>query len=373
MTPVALALAVLNASGQPTDLGVVLASQIVPQLALLLIGGAVGDRYSRRNVLVVANLGSGLTQGGTATLLLTGHYSLPLIAGLSAANGAIGAFASPALRGIVPEVVAAPDLQRANSLLSATSTGARILGPTAAGLLVVSVGGGWAIALDALSFVGAALFFIRLPQGIAIPPGRKRLLAEIGQGWREYRAIPWVVAMALAYCVVNLVNVGPWQILGPVLTREHNSEAVWGVVLSVRAIGLFAMSVLMYRLTFRYPLRSTSLIGVLGALPLLALGLGLAAPWLIACAFVGALGFTAGGIAWDTSLQQHVPGRVLSRISSFDDLLSFAAIPAGELLVGPGGRPVRRKDGRLLLRDHLRGGHPRPAGRSLRPRPAGET
>jgi MFS family permease len=345
MTPVALALAVLNASGRPADLGVVLASQIVPQLLLLLAGGAAGDRFSRRNVLVAANLGAGLTQGGMAALLLTGRYTLALVAVLAAANGMLQAFASPALRGVVPEVVAAVDLQRANSLLAATQNAASILGPTAAGLLVAGAGGGWAIALDALSFVAAALLFTRLPAGSALPPGRKSLLADIGQGWRAFRAIPWVCTMALSFCALNLVNVGPWQVLGPELTRQHSSEAAWGMVLSVRAIGLFAMSVLMYRVVLKYPLRAGSLLGALGALPLLALGLGLAVPWLAGCAFVGALGFTVEGIAWDTALQQHVPRTMLSRVASFDDLLSYAAIPVGELLVGPaaarfGGKAV---------------------------------
>ena len=104
MTPVALAFAVLGASGRPGDLGVILACQITPQLALLLVGGAAGDRYSRRKVLVAANLGAGLTQGGVA-VLLSGHYSLPLIAALEVGNGVMEAFASPALRGIVPDLV----------------------------------------------------------------------------------------------------------------------------------------------------------------------------------------------------------------------------------------------------------------------------
>ena len=283
----------------------------------------------------MSNLGAGLTQGGVAALLLTGHFSLPAVAGLSALNGAIEAFASPALRGVLPDLVAhssppttpgppAPgDLQRANSLLASSQNAARVLGPTAGGLLVVGIGGGWAIALDAASFLVAAVFFSRLP----LPPARlgrlpqaggeagrsgRRMLADIGEGWREFRAIPWVVAMAVSFCVLNLVNVGPWQILGPTLTREHGSEATWGVVLSVRAIGLLAMSAAMYRLTLPRPLRDASLLGLAGALPLLALGLGVGTPWLAACAFVGALGFTAKGVAWDTALQARVPARAVA-------------------------------------------------------------
>jgi MFS family permease len=339
MTPVTLALSVLNASGRPTDLGVVMASQILPQLALLLAGGAIADRFPRRTVLWLSNLGAGLTQGAVAALLLTGHFNLPAVAGLSALNGAVEAVASPALRGVLPELVAPGTVQRANSLLASSQNAAKVLGPTAGGLLVVGVGGGWAIALDAASFLVAAVFFARLPAGLkqvgGAAGGGRRMLADIGEGWREFLAIPWVAAMAVSFCFLNLVNVGPWQILGPTLTSEHGSEAAWGVVLSVRAIGLLAMSAAMYRLTLPRPLRDASLLGLAGALPLLALGLGLATPWLAACAFVGALGFTAKGVAWDTALQTRVPRHALSRIASIDDLLSYAAIPVGELLTGP--------------------------------------
>jgi MFS family permease len=339
MTPVALAFAVLNASGRPGDLGIILACQITPQLALLLVGGAAGDRFSRRKLLVAANLGAGLTQGGVAAVLLSGHYSLPLIAALEVGNGVMEAFASPALRGIVPDLVQPAHVQQANSLLASTQNGAKILGPTAAGLLVVGIGGGWAVALDALSFVIAAGFFVRLagPAAAAAPAAARRagLAGDIRDGWRAFRSIHWVSAMALSFCAINLLNVGPWQILGPDLTRQRSGEAAWGLVLSTRAVGLLLMSVLMYRLVLRRPLRTSRLLGGLSGLPLVALGLQLALPWLMACAFVGALSFTISGITWDTTLQQNVPRELLSRIASFDDLLSYAAIPLGLLLTGP--------------------------------------
>ncbi len=343
MTPVALAFAVLNASGRPGDLGIILACQITPQLALLLVGGAAGDRFSRRKVLVAANLGAGLTQGGVAAVLLSGHYSLPLIAALEVGNGVMEAFASPALRGIVPDLVQPAHVQQANSLLASTQNGAKILGPTAAALLVVGIGGGWAVALDALSFVIAAGFFVRLAGPAAAPAAaassgaarRPGLAADIRDGWRAFRSIRWVSAMALSFCAINLLNVGPWQILGPDLTRQRSGEAAWGLVLSTRAVGLLLMSVLMYRLVLRHPLRTSRLLGGLSGLPLVALGLHLALPWLMACAFVGALSFTISGITWDTTLQQNVPRELLSRIASFDDVLSYAAIPVGLLLTGP--------------------------------------
>ncbi|MEV4439225.1 MFS transporter, partial [Streptomyces sp. NPDC049577] len=67
----------------------------------------------------------------------------------------------------------------------------------------------------------------------------------------------------------------------------------------------------------------------------LALGARLGAPWLVVAAFVAGLGTSLTAIAWDTSLQEHVPSHVLSRVSSYDDLLSYLAIPVGQLAVGP--------------------------------------
>ncbi|HEX7306744.1 MFS transporter [Lentzea sp.] len=335
MAPVALAFAVLNTSGRLSDLGVVLAAQMVPQLALLVVGGAVADRVSRRAVLVATNLGAGLAQGAIAAVLLTGQYRLVLVACLAFLLGVIEAFASPALRGIVPELVREEDLQKANSLLATARNAVKIFGPVVAGLLVVGVGPGWAIAVDAVSFLVAAAFLARLPLKTVVKAKRSRLLADIRDGWTEFRRVPWVWTMTLSFCVINLVNTGPWLVLGPSLTKERSGEAAWGLVLSARAIGLLVMSVIVVKLVVRHPLRLGTTAGAAGSLGLIALGLGFDAPWLMASAFVAGLGFTVAGIMWETSLQQHVPREALSRVASYDDLLSYAAIPLSQLLVGP--------------------------------------
>lgn len=335
MTPVALAFAVLGATGRATDLGVVLACQMIPQLTLLLVGGVAADRFPRRVVLLGSHLGAGVTQAAVATVIVTGHYHLALVAALAAGNGAAEAFASPALRGIVPELVPADATQRANAMLAAARNASRIAGPTVSGLLVVTIGAGWSIALDAASFFVAAALLARLRLG-AMPAGpRPHLGRDLREGWAAFRSLPWLVTGALSFGVLNLVNVGPWNILGPELTKARSGEAAWGVALSVRAVGLLLMSVLLYRLTFRYPLRAGSLLGVAASLPLLALGLGASLPTLLAAVFVGALGFTVTDITWETTLQTQVPRDILSRVASIDDLISYAAIPIGQLLTGP--------------------------------------
>ncbi|WP_433789231.1 MFS transporter [Actinoplanes sp. CA-252034] len=335
MTTVALSLAVLQASGRATDLGLVLAANIVPMLALLLLGGVLADRASRRLLLIAANSVSAAAVGGIAVMLLTDRYHLAVIVALSLVAGAAGAFASPALRAIVPELVADTDLQRANALLAGSGHAVRILAPTAAGLLTATAGGGWALAVDAGSYVLAAVLFLRLPAGSRTSPTAPAMGRDLVAGWRVFRSLRWVALTSVSFAVVNAVNVGPWNVLGPMLVSSHGGPLGWGAVLSVRAAGLLLMSIVAVRLVFRRPLRTGRLLGVLPALPLLALGVS-GEPWIVAAAaFAGGLGFTISAITWDTALQTRVPREALSRVSAFDDLFSFVAIPLSQLAVGP--------------------------------------
>ncbi|MFI7690132.1 MFS transporter [Nonomuraea sp. NPDC049655] len=336
MAPVALAFGVLDASGNTSDLGVVLTAYMVPLLAFLLVGGAVADRLPRRTVLMAAHLGSALTQGGVAALLLTGRYALLPVAALGFLNGTLAAFTTPALRGIVPQLVAKDRIRQANALLGSVRNATKILGPSLSGIAVAAVGGGPAIAFDALTYLLAAgcLARLSLPAAPAAPRPSSGMPADIRDGWTEFRRIRWVWTVSACFCVVNLVQVGAWQILGPVLTRQLSGEETWGFVLSARGVGMLVMSALIYRLVVRHLLRLGQLMSALGAIPLLALGARLDAPWLIAVAFVAGLGSSAAAVSWETSLQEHVPAHVLSRVSSYDDLLSYLAIPVGQLAVG---------------------------------------
>jgi MFS family permease len=335
MTTVALSLAVLQTSGRATDLGVVLAANMLPMLVLLLAGGVLADRVSRRLLLIAANLVSGAAIAAVAAVLLTGRYHLGVVAALSLLTGSVSAFAAPALRGIVPELVADADLQRANALLAGSGHAVRIVAPTIAALLTATAGGGWALAVDAAGYLIAAVLFLRLPATGRAPRAGRMLPDGLAAGWRVFRSLRWVVLMSLSFAVLNAVNVGPWNILGPLLVTGTDGALGWGAVLSVRAAGLLLMSVLAVRLTLRHPLRTGRLLGALPALPLLALGLSGEA-WIVAvAAFAGGLGLTVAAITWDTALQSRVPREALSRVAAFDDLFSYAAIPLSQLAAGP--------------------------------------
>jgi MFS family permease len=335
MTATALSLAVLQASGRAGDLGIVLAANLVPTIVLVLMGGAVADRMSRRTLLISANLASGALMATLAAILLSHRYSLAYAALLSFGTGVVGAFTSPALRGIVPELVERDSLQRANALLATSQNSARVLGPVLASILVSTVGGGWALAVDALSFWLAALTFTRIPGATRPPAVKQSLWHDLLDGWSVFRSLRWVVVMTVGFALGNAFNVGPLNVLGPQVVAGRDGAMGWGLVQAARAAGLLAMSLVAVKMVLRRPLRDGRIWGALAALPLMALGLSGRA-WVVApAAFIGGLGFSLAAITWESTLQKSVPPESLSRVTAYDDLLSYLSIPVSQLTVGP--------------------------------------
>ena len=326
----ALAFAVLDVTGSKADLGYVLSARSIPQVAFLLAGGVWADRLPRHWVMVGSNLASGASQAVLAGLLLTGSAHLTELLVLSAVNGTSSAFFFPASTGIIPQTVPAPILQSANALLRLGLNASYIGGAALGGVVVAVSSPGWAIAVDAATFITAAALVgaMRLPPGLRM--AGSSFLAELGHGWREFRARAWLWAIVLQFSVVNAAANGCESVLGPAVAKAHlGGAAAWGGVLAADSVGLIVGGMTMLRLRPRRML----LVATFGIflMPLFPLGLAfpLALPLVIGSAFVAGIGTEIFGVLWDTTMQQEIPGESLSRVSSYDALGSFALMPVG--------------------------------------------
>ncbi|MFY0406350.1 MFS transporter [Solicola sp. PLA-1-18] len=335
MVPVALAFAVLDISASASALGIVLAARSIPMAAFMLVGGVVSDRLSRSQVLVVSNLLTGLTQGVAAWLLISGHAEVWSLAVVEAVNGTVAAFTFPATNSVVPMIVERSDLQQANAVLGFSRHGTYILGPSVAALLVVSVGSGWAIAVDAVSFLVAAACTTRLRLPRASTGPAESMLADLREGWSAFTGLTWVWVVVAAFGVMNMLESIGFLTLGPVVARDTVGERAWGLSLSVEAVGFLLMSVVLLKVTLRHPLRIGMVAVSAMVLPMAVLGLAPSVWLLVAVSLVSGAGIEVFSIGWSTAMQEHVPNEVLSRVTSYDALGSFVAIPAGQLLAGP--------------------------------------
>lgn len=335
MAIVALAFAVLEIGGSVSEVGLVLAAGTFPLVATVLVGGVVADRASRRAVMVVADLVRVISQGAMAALLIAGAADVWMLALLAGVTGAATGFFSPASTGLLPEVVLAEQLQPANALRgSAVSTG-EILGPVLGGVLVAAAGAGWAIGIDAATFAvsAACLAMLRVPARAATAPSS--FLADLREGWVAFRARRWVWTFVAYFAVGNLLW-GTWGVLGPVVAdSDLGGATAWGAILTAMGVGALAGSLLAAHVRPGRPLLFAALTDGLFFLPLALLA---AAPpvALIACAaLLAGAGMALAISVWESTLQRHVPGESLSRVSSYDWFGSLAFYPLGLAVWGP--------------------------------------
>jgi len=339
MAPVALTFAVLHLADNASALAQVLAARMIPMIILVLLGGVISDRFSRTTVMQLSHGLTALTQGAAAFLIITGRAEIWMIIVIEALNGAVSAFTMPAMMGVVPQIVDRAYLRQANALLSFSRSGLFVVGPSIAALLVVTVGAGWALAVDAFTYLLAILLLMRvhLPERVGNDGAeRSSVIHELRDGWSEFAGRTWLWLVVVIFGVTNAIQAGAWYVLGPVIAKATPGvgERGWGLILSAEAVGVLIMTVLMLKLSFRHPLRAGMLSVATFGLPLLLLGLRPQLWPLMAVSFVAGLGVEVFGVGWSTALHEHIPEDILSRVSSYDMLGSFVAIPVGMLLYG---------------------------------------
>lgn len=337
MAPLAIAFAILDHSGTATQVGDVLAAQSIPLVAFLLVGGGAADRWGRRRVMVVADVMRAAAQGALAAWVLLGRPPLWAFAASAAVIGIGQAIFGPATTGLVPELVTDPaDLQIANSLRGLATSLATVAGPTLAGIVVATVNPGWAIAFDAATYVisAALLAALHLPPRRATD--RTPFVAQLREGWGEFRSRTWLWVIVAQYAVFHLVVLAPFMVLGVVIAKTSlGGPAVWGAILAALSLGSVSGSLATLRFGARRPLLVATLSGFTWIAPTLLLGVS-APAWAVAAgAFSAGTGLGVFGPLWDTTLQHHIPERVLSRVSSYDYLGSVALLPVGYALAGP--------------------------------------
>lgn len=338
VAPIALAFAVLDLTGSPADLGLVVASRSVANVAVLLFGGILADRLPRSVVLVSTALAAAATQATIAALVLTGSATVALLVILSVVNGAVAAVSLPTTAAMVPDTVPAAALRPANAVIRLSLNGGTIVGASAGAAVIAVVGAGWGLVIDAAAFALAAACFARISLPRATTPGadeRFSVLTDLRQGWVEFSSRRWVWTIVAQFAVLNAAFVGATTVLGPVIADASFGRAAWGLVIAAQTAGLAIGAVVALRWRPRHAVGIGVGLMAVTAIPVAALGVLPALPVLIAGFLLGGVAIELFAIAWDHALQTHIPRAALSRVYSWDMLGSFIAIPLGEILVGP--------------------------------------
>ena len=318
-----------------TSLGVVMALQFGPHIVLLPFTGSAADRFDRRRILVATQSAMFVLAATLGLLTLCGAVALWHVYAFALLLGCVTAFDAPASQTFVSELVGDKDLSNAVGLNSTSFNVARMVGPAIAGVLLSSVGTGWAFMINAASYLAVlgALWALRAHAHHASARG-----AAKGQGFLEglryvrqrpdLRAIFWMLFLIGTFGLNFTIFISTMAV-----SVFHEGASRYGLLMSIMAVGTISGSLLAARR--RHPrieilLTSATVFGIGCALAAL-----MPTYWLFGAALM-VIGVSALTFANSTNslLQLGTEPAMRGRVMAMRLAIALGGTPIGAPIVG---------------------------------------
>jgi len=340
MTRVATSWLVYKLTGSAFLLGAVGFAGQIPSFVLAPFAGVFVDRWNRHRLLVVTQVLAMLQSAGLAVLTLTGTIQIWHVIALAIFQGLINAFDMPARQSFVVQMVEdRADLPNAIALNSTLVNGARLIGPSVAGVVIALVGEGWCFTIDAVSYlavIGSLLAMTVTPAEIVKVAKGSNVLHQLREGWDYVRGNPAISKILLLLAFVAMVGF-PYTVLMPIFANEilHGGPYTLGFLMAATGTGAVTGALTLAA-------RKTVL-GLGRFIPLAAgtFGAGLVAfsfsrwIWLsLILMFITGIGFMVQMAVSNTLIQTIVDEDKRGRVMSFYTMAFIGTAPFGSLLAG---------------------------------------
>jgi MFS family permease len=231
---------VLELTNSAQLLGIITALQFLPSLLLSLYGGVLADRFDKRSLLIITNVGAGLGSLTLGLLVLTGRVEVWHVAVLAFTVGVFSALDAPVRTSFNSELVGQKDIPSAISLNSANFNAGRLIGPAASGFLIVLFGTGLSFVINSFTYLAVVISLVLIRKNelfIQVKPERSAKLKE-------------AVTYVLAHTEIRLVMIAVFfattfglnfQIFMAVMATQEfgKGPAEFGILGSILAIGSF--------------------------------------------------------------------------------------------------------------------------------------
>lgn len=329
----AASLYVFEQTHSPFLLGVLQFGNFVPVLLLAPWGGSAADRFDRKRLLLVTQVGSTVLSGVLAALAWAGLASVPLVIGCAVGLGIGSAFSAPASQALIGDLVPREDLQSAVALTSMTFNLARAVGPTLGGISVDQLGFAPSFAINAGSYLVLAL-------GLTVVQPRARELAGRGaaklrESLRLVRQEPRLLAFLL---IVTAVGFGsdPVNTEAPAFasTFALHPQRLWtGLIVGAFGAGAVTAAFLVAGRVAGSRRRMTITLALLGAG---IVGFALSPTIWLGFAFlaVGGFGYLASNTSATSRLQLDVAEHQRGRMMALWSVAFLGLRPLASLLDG---------------------------------------
>jgi MFS family permease len=338
ITRVATSWLVYRLTGSAAVLGLVGFAGQIPTFLLAPFAGVWVDRWGRYRVLVVTQVLSMLQSFALAWLALAGTITVTRILLLSAFQGVVNAFDTPARQAFVVDMVEdRADLPNAIALNSSMVNGARLVGPSVAGVLIAVAGEGWCFLLDGVSYVAVIVSLMMMRLARAAPRGReKRVLLELRDGFRYAFGFAPIRSLLLLITLISVMGM-PYTVLMPLIADQvlHGGPHTLGFLMGATGVGALAGAV--YLASRRSVLglgRVIAAAAILFGCGLIAFSLSRTLALSLVLMVVTGTGFMVQLAASNTVIQTIVREEMRGRVMAFYTMAFMGTAPFGSLLAG---------------------------------------
>ncbi|MGK5531825.1 MFS transporter [Streptomyces sp. URMC 129] len=322
-------------TGSAAAVGITTALQFLPMLLFGLYGGVLADRFDKRKLLLGTQSALGLTALALAVLTLSGAVNVWHVYALAFALGLAAVVDNPARQAFVSEIVPPHLLRNAVSLNSANFQSARLIGPAVAGVVITTVGGGWAFLFNALSFL-APLAGLLLMRTAELAPARRtpRARGQLREGLRYVGSRP-----ALLWPIVLLGFVGTFGYNFPIWLVAftdrvfHADAGTYGLLNSLIAAGSVAGALLAARRGSR---RMRFIVGAAGLFGVLLMITAAAPAFVVFAALMPVVGLVAMTfqVTANATIQLASDPAMRGRVISLMMMVFVGGTPIGAPLMG---------------------------------------
>jgi len=337
-TMFAVPLLIYKLTGSALNLGISMATAMLPYLLFGLVIGAWVDRMDRKRLMVVVNLLLCLVIGSIPAIAFAGHLTIVYIYCAVFLSSTLGIFFSSADFAAVPSLVGQDDLVTANGRIQASYSAAQVAGPILAGLLVAFVPLQTVLLVDAGSYVLAAGSLLMVRGSFNLTSNRRSttIRQDVAEGLRYVIHHPVLRNISIMMAMVNFVGSSTFAqlvLFAKIRLAATNTQIGW--LFAVGGLGTIVLSLAAGPLRKRFSFSRVAL-SALALEGLFTLALSFSRSVYVALPLLAAMGGL--GILFNintTSLRQSiVPNEMLGRVMSVAAVLAWSAIPVGALLGG---------------------------------------
>ena len=238
----AVSIAIFRATGHVTPLALVGFFSVVPSILLGGFAGALADRFDRRGMMLIANIGLVVVSGLLLLSFASGAFRLWHLYALTLGASVFATLERPAFQASIAMLVPDGHRDRANAIGQMTSPAAGVVAPALAGMLYALVGVAGSIGIDIATFLGAiaVLAIVRIPRPAQTAEGAAMRMAvwrQVFDGFRYLAARPVLLGFCAYASMVNFIANAAFVLLTPYVLARTGSAQLFGVVLGVMNIG----------------------------------------------------------------------------------------------------------------------------------------